>query len=399
MKYSFFIRLAIINTFKKRLRATLAIGSIALTVAVMVALYGIGIGLRSVINNEINSSDSRDVITVTQRNNRELKLDDSQLSNTQSISGVGQIGQSVGLVGSAVYHGVDLSMPVYAISNNYFSMSPTKVVAGGIGSDLGETGIVISKKALTVFGISESEAIGKTIQLDVTMSKSYFSKLEIDGQKTGAHDYQIQAIIDRGELPVAYVSIEQLKIKGLDSSSQLKLRLSSPDKVPAVREIIEQMGFQTASVQDTIDQIDKLFTVINNTLFVFTVVVFVVTVSGAFTVISLTLIEETKQIGFLRITGLRSRDVKTLFIIQSIVLTSLGAIIGVVMGSLLGSILNGLAKITASAESFSGDISIFIIPTQPIIIILMLAVVIGWLVGIIPARRAVLIDPLEELRS
>jgi putative ABC transport system permease protein len=158
------------------------------------------------------------------------------------------------------------------------------------------------------------------------------------------------------------------------------------------------MGLQTNSIQDTIDQIDKLFTVVNNTLLVFTVIVFVVTISGVFTVISLTLIEETRQIGFLRIVGLRSMDVRTLFVIQSMVLTALGALVGVISGSVLGMVVNGIAKATASSESFSGDISIFIIPVQAIIMILMLSIVIGWLVGIVPAKRAVLIDPLEELR-
>jgi putative ABC transport system permease protein len=399
MRQAFFVRLAIVNTFKKRLRAILAVGSIALTVAAMVSLYGIEIGLKSLINNEISSSDSRDVVTITQRNNQEVRLDEAQLSKIQSISGVSQIGQSVGLVGSAVYHGIDLSMPIYAISDNYFSLSPNKALVGSISASMGEEGIIVSKKALDVMGISESEAVGTKIKADVVVAKSYFGGVESEGQKLGAKEYEIKAVIDRGELPVSYVAIEPLRAKGLDSVSQLKVRLTSPEKSPAVRETVEQMGFQTTSVQDTIDQIEKLFLVINNTLFVFTVVVFVVTVSGAFTVISLTLIEETRQIGFLRIVGLRSMDVRTLFVIQSIVLTTLGASIGVVAGSLLGMVINGLAKITASAESFSGDISIFIIPVQAIIMILMLAVVIGWLVGIIPAKRAVLIDPLEELRS
>jgi ABC-type lipoprotein release transport system permease subunit len=398
MRYIFFIRLAVVNTFKKRLRAILAIGSIALTVSAMVALYGVEIGLRSLIDNEISSSDSRDVITITQRSNREVRLNDSQLSKLQSISGVSQIGHSVGLAGLAIYHGISLNMPIYAISDDYFSLSPNKSTTGKLPTAIGESGIVVSKKTLAVMGIKETEAIGKKIKVDIAITASYFNGVGLDGERLGAKEYEIKAIIDRGELPVLFIAIEPLRAKGLDNVSQVKVRITTPDKALTVRETIERMGLQTNSIQDTIDQIDKLFTVVNNTLLVFTVIVFVVTISGVFTVISLTLIEETRQIGFLRIVGLRSMDVRTLFVIQSMVLTALGALVGVISGSVLGMVVNGIAKATASSESFSGDISIFIIPVQAIIMILMLSIVIGWLVGIVPAKRAVLIDPLEELR-
>lgn len=399
MRKMFFIRLALLNTFKKKFRAILAITSIALTGAVVIVLCGLQIGLHDLVNNEISSTESKDIVTVNQRNAEQVKLNDAQISKIQSISGVSQVAQSVGLLGNAIYRDTDLSVPVYAVTSDYFQMSPTKISAGSIESLPADTNIIVSSKVLSVFGIKQSDAINKKIQLSATLTSDYASKLSDQSKKIKPQEYTIRGVIDRGELPVVYMPIEQLRTEGLDNVSQLKIKLSTPEKSAAVRDVIEQMGLKTSSIQDTIDQINKLFTVISNVLLIFGVVVFVITVSGVFTIISLTLMEETRQIGFLRITGLRHRDVRMLFITQSIIITFLGAILGAVFGTLAGFVLNGIARAMANGETFTSDISIFAIPAQPIIIILMLSVIIGWLVGVVPAKRAVLINPLEELRS
>lgn len=399
MKRLLLIRLAILSTFKKKLRVFLAISGIAFTSAVMIVLLGLQIGLRGLVDNEISKTESKDIVTVNQRNLQQIKLNDTMVSKIQSISGVSSIDRSVGLLGTAVYHDIVLNAALYAVTDGYFSVSPTKILGGTIENQPVNENVIVSSKVLDVFGLKTNEAVGKKIQLSAMFSSDYASKLDDDSSlTTESKAYKIAAVIDRGELPVLFMPIEDLRQLGLDSVAQLKVRLTLPDKATVVRESIEQMGFQTTSIQDTIGQINKLFIVINNALVVFGAVVFLITVSGTFTIISLTLMEETRQIGFLRIMGLRHGDVSKLFIIQSIIVTSLGSIFGVIIGTIAGFMLNGYARAMASAASFSGDISIFVMPVQSIAIMLMLAVGIGWLVGIMPAKRAVLINPLEELK-
>ncbi|RYX78673.1 FtsX-like permease family protein [bacterium] len=398
MRKAFFVRLALLNTFKKRLRALLAIGGIALTTGVMIVLFGVEIGLHNMVNGEVANGDSKDVVTVNQRNVQQIKLDTERLSKIQSISGVSELGSSVGLVGAVVYHGINLDLPLYGVSPEYLAMSSVKPFKGTIEGQPDAQKVVVTKKVLEVLSINANDAVGKKLQVGATLTKDYASKLGADSKKTKVQEYEIVGVVDKGSSPVIYMPIEQLRTQGLDGVAQLKARLTSPEKVPAVRESIEQMGLQTTSILDTMDQINKLFQVIQNVLLIFGIVVFVITVSGTFTIITLTLMEETRQIGFLRIMGLRRRDVRTLFVIQSIVLTFLGAFFGIIFGLAIGFVLNGVARALASTESFATDISIFVIPVQPIIIILMLAILIGWLVGLLPAKRAVLINPLEEIR-
>lgn len=394
----FVLRLALLNTFKKRLRVMLAILGIALTSGVIIGLFGIQDGLRNLVDNEIQNGQALDVVTVNRRNLQEIKLDQDRVSQIQSISGVATISESVGLFGTVVYNGITLNAPVYAVSAAYFEMNPSSLVEGEVEDQPIGSGIIVSNKTLEVFGIDEGSAVGKKVKLSTILTQEYASNQEAPERTTPEREYTIKGVIDRGELPVFYMDIELMKEQGLTSVTQLNARLTTPDKTTEVREAVERLGLQTSSVQDTINQINQLFEVIQNILVIFGFIVLIITVSSAFTVITLTLMEETRQIGFLRIMGLKHTDVTKLFVIQSITVTFLGALLGCVLGIVGGSILNGYARILAEDSTFSGDISVFVVPALQVIIILTLSIVVGWLVGIIPARRAIRINPLEELQ-
>lgn len=398
MRSLFFVRLALLNTFKKKLRLSLALAGISLTSGVIVLLFGLQIGLKNLVDTQVKNGQATNVVSVTLRNSNAVKLDEQRVSSIQSISGVSDVAESVGLLSNAVYHGITLNAPLYAVSANYFALNPPTLISGIVEQEPTNESIVVSSRVLTVFSIDPKTAIGKEVKLSINLSPDYVHTIDKE-TPTKTKTYTIKAVVDRGNLPVVYASIDGLKDQGLNSVSQLSLQLTNPEKAASVRESIERQGFQTSSIQDTIDQINKLFAVINGILVIFSIIVFIITVTATFTIITLTLMEETQQIGFLRIMGLRSSDVSLLFIIQSILITSLGATIGILLGSAGGFILNGYARALAASDAFYGEISIFVLPTGQIIIILMLSIIIGWIVGTIPAKRAAQLNPLEELYS
>lgn len=395
----FLLKLALLNTFKKKFRAFLAVGGIALSVSVMVLLFGVSSGLQGLVTEHVTNSDSKDILTVNQRNLQEIRLNDELLSKIKSTSGVGQLEQLVGLVGTLTYHGIDLNVPVYAVSEDYFSLAPQEKRAGDTLRQPVNHNIVLSTKAMEIFDIPVSKSVGRELKLSLTIPSEYNSSEEQDTIDVRQDTFKIVAGVNRGELPVAYVPLEYARQNGLTSVSQLKMRLTSQDKLTAVRESIEQMGLQTTSVQDSIQQVNRIFAAIQRVMLLFGFITLVITVFGTFNVITLTLIEETQQVGFLRIQGLQKHHIAFLFIMQSMMLTAVGAFVGIVVGSLGGFVFNGVAQALVGETVFDGAIYIFKLPLLPIIIMLMLSLALGWLIGKVPSKRAMSIEPLEELRG
>jgi len=103
--------------------------------------------------------------------------------------------------------------------------------------------------------------------------------------------------------------------------------------------------------------------------------------------------ERTKELGVRRALGATPSEVRNQIIIEALVLTLLAGIIGIICGAFT---LWGIG-----AAFGDGDIP-YTNPTVPIPYVLMslfLMVVLGILIGLIPAQRAVSIRPIDALRE
>ena len=104
--------------------------------------------------------------------------------------------------------------------------------------------------------------------------------------------------------------------------------------------------------------------------------------------------ERTKELGVRRAIGATPREVRAQIILESVFLTMIAGIVGIIMGAGVLSIINTL---TADNDDFP-----FTNPTLPIPYVigaLLIMVILGTLIGLIPAQRAVSIRPIDALRE
>jgi putative ABC transport system permease protein len=101
--------------------------------------------------------------------------------------------------------------------------------------------------------------------------------------------------------------------------------------------------------------------------------------------------ERTREIGLRKAVGAKNRDIIIQFLVESIAITSIGGIIGIIFGILISY---GVAK-TAQGMGYNWD---FVISISAIIVGCVVSVGVGLLFGIVPARRASRLDPIEALR-
>jgi len=109
---------------------------------------------------------------------------------------------------------------------------------------------------------------------------------------------------------------------------------------------------------------------------------------GVLTIMTITVSERTGEIGLLRALGAGHGQILGLFLGEAIVLAGLGGVLGVVLG-VGGSLLLGIA-----VPAIPVSVSWFYVALAE-----SLALVIGILAGVIPARQAAAMQPVEALRA
>jgi putative ABC transport system permease protein len=141
----------------------------------------------------------------------------------------------------------------------------------------------------------------------------------------------------------------------------------------------------------TSEGVNQLFD--NLTQVIFSVILFVVGISlvvGGIVIMNIMLVsvvERTKEIGIRKAIGARQQDVVNQFLVESVILCSVGGIVGV-------SIAYGFSWLIATFTPLPAAF-----PLWAPLLALGLSSVIGVFFGIYPARRAGSLDPIEALRS
>ena len=97
--------------------------------------------------------------------------------------------------------------------------------------------------------------------------------------------------------------------------------------------------------------------------------------------------ERTREIGTRRALGARARDIAGQFLMESVLIGQAGNVAGTVLGLAFGGL---------TAWALDGR---FTVPWAWLIAALLLSLVVSLVSGLLPARRAAALDPVEALRS
>ena len=96
--------------------------------------------------------------------------------------------------------------------------------------------------------------------------------------------------------------------------------------------------------------------------------------------------ERTREIGIRRAMGAKKIEIVIQFLIEAMLMTTLGGLIGVIIGYFVPPLLKDVVDVTPIVS-----VSMLIGP-------LLMAVAVGVISGLYPARRAASLDPIEALR-
>lgn len=255
---------------------------------------------------------------------------------------------------------------------------------------------VVNRSFLTLLGIEESQAVGKTFDISFVIVGDLLSNTEEKIESIPA-SYKIIGVIPDEDSAYIYVPFSDLKSLGIKNYTQLKLVVEDDKKLEHARRQVEAMGFTTSSVIDTVNQIDQLFATLRFALASVGMIALAVAALGMFNTMTVSLLERTREVGLMKAMGMRSGEVKDLFLTESMTMGFLGGLFGLGIGFIAGKLVSVLISILALSKGL-GFIDISYIPPMFILVIIIMSTLVGLFTGIYPARRAKNISALNALR-
>ncbi|MCD6288418.1 MAG: FtsX-like permease family protein, partial [Candidatus Hydrogenedentes bacterium] len=107
---------------------------------------------------------------------------------------------------------------------------------------------------------------------------------------------------------------------------------------------------------------------------------------GIMNIMLATVTERTREIGVRRAIGAKKTDILGQFLVECLLISSIGGVLGIMLGAALGYAITAYAKWTT------------IISPEAVVLAFSVSAAVGVIFGLYPASRAASLDPVETLR-
>lgn len=405
----------------RTLLTSLAIGVGAFTIVLSLA---VGAGGRDYAGNIISSNTNPKELFVQPK--QDANNDPSKPQKYSETSTVSYGNYSVKLLSQsdidkiAKIDGVYSATPVYSVKVKYITTSghdkyqaSVRVFNDGVkleyvsgsADNINNTGIIITDNYLEAFGFKDaSDAIGKQVQIAVDKGNSSPSKPEVK-----LYDFNVIGVIKSSIFaasPISGIQISKQDVKSMYDYNQQDTAMfgeyagaivlaSDNVDVKNVKDNIIQAGYDAKTAEDLMSFIFQFINVLQAILIGFGVLAVLTSVFGIINTQYISVLERTQQIGLMKALGMRRRDVGRLFKLEAAWIGFLGGAIGSGLAIIAGTIANPFISKILNI----GNVKLIIFEPISILTVVVGLIVISVASGILPARKAAKLNPIEALRT
>ncbi len=179
--------------------------------------------------------------------------------------------------------------------------------------------------------------------------------------------------------------------------ASITLLADSGLNVEALRQRVQDLGFQTQTFGDQFRNFEDLLGKLRVALLGLAIVALLLACLGIANTMYTAVLERTKEIGVLKALGSRSRDVLLLFLAEALGIGLAGGLVGALVAVGLSRLGNeAVDRLTQSVTSSS--FGVFRIDVPVVLIAVVLAAVLSMVSGLLPALGGARQDPTRALR-
>ena len=174
------------------------------------------------------------------------------------------------------------------------------------------------------------------------------------------------------------------------------VKVDAVDDVATVAKSIDGLGVNAATGLAALDQQKNKANTLGAILGSLGLVALGIAALGVMNTMIMSVLERTREIGVMRALGARRSTIRRLFAFEAASLGFFGGVFGVVIGYVFVIVAKPIISRAVKSGKLAG--ASFAVPIWLVIAVIAGTTLIGLLSGLIPARRAAKLDPVEALR-
>lgn len=369
-----------------KLRSILTMLGIIIGVSSVIILVSIAQGSAKNVTSSINQLGTN-LLTINTFGT-DLSLTEDKIDQLTKLNGVKATSPVVSGRVNVKKDRINSQVSLTATNATYSSVRDAKVTQGRFINDLDieyrqKIAVLGSETASTFFGVDNP--IGQYIQVDGTSFK-VVGVLASKGSSLGqSGDNVIIVPLSTGQRLVKSTSINQVYLQG-KSQDQMDFVMNEVERKMASLYPNKSDSYSVTNQQDVMDTLSSVSNTMTMMLGGIASISLLVGGIGIMNIMLVSVSERTKEIGIRKAIGAKRRDVLLQFLIEAVVLSSMGGIIGILAGIGLGKIIASLMNLTIAYS------------TSVIVLSFLFSLLVGVVFGVFPANKASKLSPIQALR-
>ena len=439
MKFSDCLKMAFLDLGRRKIRTVLTSFGIAIGAMLVVLMAGFGQGIQKIAMDQIKQMDTMRIIQVkpeqnssknSQQNKSEFKkIDNTVLDEFKSMKNVEEVSASIDTQIQKVFinekeisevniKGSNLEFPIFLNSQQNEIKSDKKkskkygykpIIAGEIIKQGNEDSVLLGQGLADKAGIKDYKSIvGKNVEMRVYLPSipglPEKEPLVINAKVSGV----VNKNYDNGKNVITASSKTAAKIQQYYTEEEnyleekgynnVSVEVNTAENVESIDSSIKKMGYVTNSQVESSKTLKTMMTIIKALLTAAGVIVLLVASIGVINTMTMAVYEKTKSIGIMKAQGASRKNISRMFQIQAGSLGFIGGLFGGIAALVLGFVINRIV-VMYNIGGIQSGMKIIDVNISVLIFTLLFTILVSVVAGMVPARRASKLNPVDSLRN